>query len=85
MEQGVEARHGKAYRARGDTDRALADYDASILFDPNNAGAFFERGSLHYDRRDYDRRAAHRVPEQRPAHELAHGRKDTRKPGGRGR
>src|SRR5512143_314123 len=44
--------------ARGDPDRAIADNDAAILSDPQNALAYFRRGNAWYEKKDYDRAIA---------------------------
>lgn len=36
---------GNAFRAKGDLDRAMVDYDQAITFDPNNAGAHVNRAN----------------------------------------
>ena len=44
--------------ARGDPDRAIADNDAAIRSDPQNAMAYFRRGNAWYEKKDYDRAIA---------------------------
>src|SRR6266852_2415509 len=46
---------GKAYRAKGDSDRAIADFDEAIKTDPANAEAFNSRGIALRDRGESDR------------------------------
>ena len=41
------------YRARGDVDRALADYSAALRLDPANADAFYGRGLTLARKRNY--------------------------------
>ena len=38
---------GKAYLAKGDNDRALADFTEAIAIDPTDAKAYFNRGSVY--------------------------------------
>jgi tetratricopeptide (TPR) repeat protein len=49
---------GLGYAAKGDYDRAIADFEASISADPNYAKAFDSRGSAYYGKHDYDRAIA---------------------------
>ena len=49
---------GIAYRAKGDLDRAIADYSEAIRLDPDYDTAFFNRGRAYYLKRDYDRAIA---------------------------
>src|SRR5215831_3580569 len=49
---------GLAYRAQGDFDRAIADYDAAIKLDPGYAVAFNNRGAARRDQGEYDRAIA---------------------------
>ena len=46
---------GMAYRAKGEPDRAVPDFDAVIKLTPRDAAAFFNRGLAYKDLRDYDR------------------------------
>ena len=39
---------GIAYRAKGQPDRAIADYDQAIRLNPNFAMAFYNRGIAYY-------------------------------------
>ena len=48
------ANRGNAYYARGDYERALADFDAVVKLRPNDARALVNRGLARYGRRDYD-------------------------------
>jgi tetratricopeptide (TPR) repeat protein len=45
---------GRAYAARSDLDRALADYGQAIQLDSNAAYAFNGRGSVYFLKKDYD-------------------------------
>jgi tetratricopeptide (TPR) repeat protein len=45
---------GSAYRARGELERAIQDYDQAIKLDPNDVEAFFRRGIAHGRRREFD-------------------------------
>jgi len=45
---------GEAYRAKGDNDRAIADYDQAIQFDPKYAAAYKNRGYTYLGRGDHD-------------------------------
>jgi tetratricopeptide (TPR) repeat protein len=38
---------GEAYRAKGDTDRAIADYNQAMTLDPKYLNAYFNRGRLN--------------------------------------
>ena len=49
---------GVAYRAKGDHDRAIADYDEAIRLDPKDAVAYSNRGIAYKDKGDYDRAIA---------------------------
>src|SRR5438132_4751479 len=40
---------GNAYRTKGDTDRAIQDYDQAIRLKPDYAEAFNSRGVLRFD------------------------------------
>jgi lipoprotein NlpI len=46
---------GLAYVAKGDTDRAIADYDEAIRLDPRNALTFNERGLAFETKGDLER------------------------------
>jgi tetratricopeptide (TPR) repeat protein len=52
------AYRGNAYRAKGDTARALGDYNDAIRLDPTNAEAFNFRGLELYGRGDLGRAVA---------------------------
>ena len=41
-----------------DPDRAIADYDAAIQSDPQNAAAYFHRANAWHVKKDYDRAIA---------------------------
>ena len=43
---------------RGDTDRAIADFDAAVKLDPNDAIAVNNRGLRHRNKGDADRAIA---------------------------
>ena len=38
-----------------DYERALADYDQAIKLNPNYPAAYLNRGSIYYEKKDYDR------------------------------
>ena len=49
------ANRGKAYRAKGDSDRAIADFDEALKLDGKNGEAYFNRGLAFRDRGETDR------------------------------
>lgn len=49
---------GYAYQAKGDNDRAIADYTESIRLDANNIAAFAARGIAYFTKGDVDRAIA---------------------------
>jgi tetratricopeptide (TPR) repeat protein len=49
---------GRAYRAKGDYDHAIADYTDAIRIEPGYVLAFYSRGIAYFNRRDYDRAVA---------------------------
>jgi lipoprotein NlpI len=49
---------GNAYRKKGDSERAIQDYDAAIRLDRNYASAYNNRGVAHGNRGDLDRAIA---------------------------
>lgn len=49
---------GYAYQAKGDSDRAIADYTESIRLDANNERAFAARGYAYQIKGDFDRAIA---------------------------
>src|SRR5437868_15303919 len=51
------AERGKAYRAKGDTDGAIIDFDEAIKLDSKNSEAYFNRGLAFRDRGDTERAA----------------------------
>ena len=44
-----------AYRAKGEPERAVPDYDLFLKINPNDAVAYHSRGLAYRDLRDYDR------------------------------
>src|SRR5579872_1141452 len=48
---------GKAYRAKGDSDSAVRDFDEAIRINPRAADAYYNRGLTLRDRGDSDRAA----------------------------
>jgi tetratricopeptide (TPR) repeat protein len=46
---------GYDYKAKGDYDRAIADYNEAIRLDSKNASAFNNRGTCYYAKGDHDR------------------------------
>jgi tetratricopeptide (TPR) repeat protein len=48
---------GFAYSAKGDFDRALTDLSQAIKINPNYAVAYYDRGIIYYDRREYGKHA----------------------------
>src|SRR5664279_1408888 len=46
---------GKAYRAKGNNDGAVRDFDEAIKIDPKNAEAYYNRGLTFRDRGEVDR------------------------------
>ena len=65
---------GKAYRAKGDSDRAIRDFDEAILIDSKDGEAFYNRGLAFRDRGETDRGglAARRRRRRRGAPESVH-------------
>ena len=55
---------GFAYDAKGDNDRAIAEYGEAVRFDPKDAVAYHNRGRLYRVKGDNDRAIASRA--QRP-------------------
>jgi tetratricopeptide (TPR) repeat protein len=49
---------GYAYQAKGDNDRAIADYAESIRLDPDNSFALTARGNAYFAKGDFDRAIA---------------------------
>ena len=49
---------GYAYQAKGDNDRAIADYTSSIRLDSNNNAALTARGNAYWAKGDFDRAIA---------------------------
>ena len=45
---------GRAYRAKGDYDHALADYTEAIRIEPNYGLAFYSRGIANFNKKNYD-------------------------------
>ncbi|MFQ6058738.1 MAG: tetratricopeptide repeat protein [Anaerolineae bacterium] len=54
----VHYKRGFAYLARGDYDRAIADYDQAIQLEPDLAIAYSNRGVAYIAKGDYDRAIA---------------------------
>lgn len=54
------AYHGRAraYKAKGDYDRAIVDYNEAIKLDPEYTLAYNDRGIAYKNKRDYDRAIA---------------------------
>src|SRR5271154_627750 len=50
--------HGLAYEAKGDHDRAIANYDHAIGLDPKYASAYGGRGKAYEAKGDHDRAIA---------------------------
>ena len=46
------------YRAKGEIERAIADYSKAIEIDPQHSNAYFGRGSAFEAKGDYDRAIA---------------------------
>ena len=44
-----------AYRAKGEPERAVPDFDLVLKINPNDAYAYHNRGLAYRDMRDYDR------------------------------
>jgi tetratricopeptide (TPR) repeat protein len=49
---------GNAYVVKGELDRALADYDAAIILDPESSLAYNGRGNVYLRKREFDRALA---------------------------
>jgi tetratricopeptide (TPR) repeat protein len=49
---------GRAYRAKGDYDHAIADYTEAIRIESNYGLAFYSRGIAYFNKKDYDRAVA---------------------------
>ncbi len=45
---------GSAWAAKGEWERAIADYDLAITSDPSSAEAWHNRGTARYFKRDFD-------------------------------
>jgi tetratricopeptide (TPR) repeat protein len=52
------AHRGDAYRAKGELDRAIADYGAAIAAKPNTASIFLGRGEAYLAKGEYERAIA---------------------------
>ncbi len=52
------AARGREYQAKGDYDRAIADFTDAIRLDPKNSMAYFGRGDSYEGNGDYDRAIA---------------------------
>ena len=46
---------GVAYNNKGDSDRAVADFNEAVQLNPNDARAFHVRGVAYYNKSNYDR------------------------------
>src|SRR5947209_354736 len=46
---------GNAYRLKGDTERAIRDFDQALLLNPNFVRALGNRGTVYMDKKDYNR------------------------------
>ena len=49
---------GIVYGAKGDSDKAIADYTEAIRLDPKRTDAYFNRGSAWAHKKDYDKAVA---------------------------
>jgi tetratricopeptide (TPR) repeat protein len=49
---------GGAYQAKGDLDRAIADYSEATRLDAKNAGSYYNRGNAYQEKGDLDRAIA---------------------------
>ena len=47
------------FAEKGDLDRAIADFDQAIRFDPKDVSAFENLGNTYFIKKDYDRAAAY--------------------------
>ncbi|WP_159731434.1 tetratricopeptide repeat protein [Methylosinus sp. Ce-a6] len=54
----AHAYRGDAYRAKGELDRAIADYGAAIAAKPNTASIFLGRGEAYLAKGEFDRAIA---------------------------
>ena len=45
---------GNAYRAKGDNDRAILDYNQALSADPNNVSVYNNRAVAYFNKGDYD-------------------------------
>ena len=43
-----------AHNRKNEIDLAIIDYNKAIQFDPNNAGAYHNRGTAYHDIGEYD-------------------------------
>ncbi|MGH6841998.1 MAG: sodium:proton antiporter NhaD, partial [Methylocella sp.] len=48
----------KAYRDKGDFDKALANYDEAVRLDPKPAPSYFDRGEIHQAKGNFDQAIA---------------------------
>lgn len=46
---------GVEYRAKGNGDRAVADYNDAMRINPAYAEPYYNRGNFYFDKNDYDR------------------------------
>jgi tetratricopeptide (TPR) repeat protein len=49
---------GNSYRAKGEYERAIADYTRALELDPNDARAYGTRGNSYADKGEYERAIA---------------------------
>lgn len=51
----IFSNRGAAHKNKGETDRAIQDYDQAIKLDPNDTAAYINRGGANESKRQYDR------------------------------
>ena len=47
-------KRGNAYRAKGDNDRAILDYNQALSIDPNYVSVYNNRAVAYFNKGDYD-------------------------------